>query len=125
MEDARGINRKQSAFGLSALLTINAVQPGNGALRFEVGQQRQAQFTVFAKRQMAPNSVHRDTDNLGLVLGKFGQQLVIQPQLVSAYGTPVRRVEDQHDRPSAEFRERNLLVGSAWKRKVRRECAGF
>lgn len=54
------------------------------------------------------------------MLLEFGQDFVVYRHLITANGTPVRRIKSQNDRPSAQFTQADFLIRSDVECEVRR-----
>lgn len=72
--------------------------------------------TVLGKGLGTPDAVYRNSEHLGVILIKFGQQLVVERHLVATHGAPIDRVEGQYDRPAGQIAQRELLIGSGSQR---------
>src|ERR1700722_19906422 len=72
---------------------------------------------------MAPNSVHGNSQQLGVESMEVGQNLVVEGHLVSAYRTPVSWVKSQNHRPASQFVERQGLIGGDVQSEIRRRRA--
>src|SRR4051794_32459124 len=68
---------------------------------------------------VAPGAVHRDANDLGLVVLKFGQDLVVERHLVAAHRAPVGGVKSEHDRAASQFTQRKRLVRGYVKVEIR------
>src|ERR1700676_1155427 len=73
---AMSVENEQGAFGDALAAAIGAVFPCDLALGFEIGQQRKMQVTVPGKGRVAPRPVHRDAQQLCVVLAEFREDLV-------------------------------------------------
>ena len=69
---------------------------------------------------MTPNAVDGNPQNLRAVLSKLGKDLIVEPHLVAAHGTPVSGVENEDDRASAELAQAEYLVGCCVQREIGR-----
>src|SRR5439155_18861198 len=93
--------------------------PGDGLFGVEVGQEGKVQVAILRKRQMTPDSVDGDSEELGFEFPELGHQLRIQSQLVAADGAPIRGIETKHDGPAEKIPERDMLIrgrleGEVW-----------
>ena len=76
------------------------------------------------KSGMTPRPVYRDPHDLGAVLVKLGENLVVQRDLVATHRAPVGRVEYEDDWSSSELAQTKYLVGRRVKGEVWSWCAG-
>ena len=106
------------------VFAVHAVLPRDISLGFEVGQQRKAQLSVVRECDVTPHAVDRNADQLGVESRKLWKDFVVEPHLIAADRTPVRRIEREDYRPAAKFAERHLLIGRRRKGKVRRLSSG-
>jgi hypothetical protein len=63
---------------------------------------------------VAPHAIHRNTEQLGIVVLKDGQDFVVQNYLIAADRAPVGRVKDEYHRLSAKVTQRDRLVWITW-----------
>ena len=93
-DDARRASITNSARSLVPVLrAVDAVRARDLALRLEVGQQREAQVALLREREVAPDAVDRDAEQLGVEALELGQDLVVERHLVAADRAPVRGIE--------------------------------
>src|SRR5258708_3446687 len=123
-DDALGIDDEEGATGRAGLRRIDAIVPGNGALGLEVREKRELEPAVLLEREVAPDAVDRDPEQLGAELPEFRQDLVIERHLVAADGAPVRRIKREDDGAPEELAERDLLIGRAVQAELRSARAG-
>src|SRR5581483_7447633 len=114
------IEYEKSAFCHSVFIAIRAVLLSDTSLRFKISQQRKVQVPVLGKSGVAPCAVDRNAQQFSPMFLKFGQHLVVQRHLISADRAPIRGIECENHRPSFQFAERQLLIRSDVKRKLRR-----
>jgi hypothetical protein len=71
------------------------------------------------KGQMTPDAIDGNAHQFSVMMLKFWQDLIEKRYFVAAHRTPVGRIKHQHDGLPAKVMERDGLVGSGVKRKVR------
>src|ERR1700675_5085153 len=76
------------------------------------------------KGGVTPDTVNRDSDNLGAVFAKLGENLVVERYLVAAHRTPVSRIEHEYDRSPAKLAQAEHLIRCRVEREVGRARAG-
>src|SRR5439155_3644108 len=109
-DDPLRINHEQRPRRFAIALGEDPVRPGDGPFGIEVGEKREVQVAILRKRQMAPDSVHRDSEEFGVELPEFGHELRIESQLVAADGAPISGIEVKHYGPDEKIPERDMLI---------------
>src|SRR5204863_2459007 len=92
-------------------IAIDAVGARDFPLWLEVCQQREAQLPILGEGRMAPDAVDGDAQDVGAVSVELGEQLVVDGELVAAYGTPVGRIESEDDPATSEVSQRDCMNG--------------
>src|SRR5437870_3124869 len=72
---------------------------------------------------MAPNAVHRNSQELSVESVELGQDLIVEGHLVPAHRAPVGWIKSQDHRPASQFLERQGLVGRDVQSEIRRRRA--
>src|SRR5205823_3232411 len=94
-------------------LPVHGVRARDLALGLEVREQRKAQVAMFREREMAPDAVDGDSQDLGAQLAELRHQLAVDRQLVGADRAPVGGIEgEDHVAPRGTRAAR--LAGRGW-----------
>jgi len=110
-DDTIFIDDKQGSFANAVLFPIRSVGPGDSAFGLEVSKQREAEFPVLGKSLVTPDTVDRDSQELGVKFLEFRKDFVVQSHLVATDGAPVRRIKGQNDRLAPQLAEGEFLIG--------------
>jgi hypothetical protein len=93
------------------MIAVDAVLPRHAALRLEIGEKRKVELAVLRKREMAPNAIDGNAEQLGVEAPELAEQLVVERHLIAAHRAPVRGIERDDHRPAAELADRHSLIG--------------
>jgi hypothetical protein len=120
--DAVAVDHEQGALAGAVLLAVDAVGLRDLALGLEVGEQREVEVAVLREREVRPDAVDRDPQQLRAVALELRQQLLVGASWSEQTG-PVLRIEDEMSAGHAAVGERRLLVEVA-EGEVRRRRPG-
>src|ERR1700741_1287116 len=90
----------------------------------EICQERETQSAILCKGLVTPSAIHRNAEDLRVMVVKLRQYFVVKCHLIAAHRAPVGRIERQHDRPASKIAQREILVGCYAKRKAGSDSTG-
>src|SRR5437868_4992393 len=102
-DDATGVDHEQRAIGGAVLVAVDAIGSCDETLGLEVGHEWEMQLARCGERVVAPGPIDRYANELRAVPLELGEHLVVERHLIAAHRAPVRRIECQDDRVSAEL----------------------
>src|SRR4051812_30799658 len=88
---------------------VGAVGAGDLALGLEVGEQGRVDPQLLLEGLVSEEAVDADPDQLHPLLGDLRLDLLVDRELVAAYGAEVAGVENEEDLAAAVVGERDLL----------------
>src|SRR5213078_333336 len=112
------IQHEQRALGRSRAGIVHAVGPRHRSLGLEVREERKPQLAGIGIGRVTPRTVDRNADELRPVLREFGQDLIVERELIAAHGAPVRRIEHENHGPTTQLLERQILAGGTGQTEI-------
>ncbi len=110
-DDSIFIDDEEGSFRGAFRIAVDAVLFGDIAFGFEIREQGEMKPAVLGERLVAPDPVHGNAEQRRAELVEFREELIVEPHLVAADGTPVGGIEGEDDGLSAVFVEGEFLVG--------------
>src|SRR5207247_9451571 len=92
-DDPLRINDEERPCRFAVALGEDPVGSGDRPFRVEVGEKREVQVAILRKRQMAPDSVHGNSEEFDVEIPEFVNELRVESQLVAAEGAPFRGID--------------------------------
>src|SRR5579862_3858896 len=114
-DDALRINHEEGASGGPGFGGINAIGLGDSSLGLEVRKQRKSELSILFEREMAPDPIHGNAQELASEALELGQDFIVERHLVATDGAPVGRVEGKDHGASQEFAQGHFLIGGTMK----------
>jgi hypothetical protein len=120
-DDAFAVDHEERALAKSIVLTVGLILLRDRPLGLKVGEKRKVDMVMLREGIVTPDAIDRDAKDLGAILFKLRERLVVEGHLITANGAPVRGIKREDHGPTGEIRERQTLI----RRDVQREVWGL